>query len=43
MKKRRPNPMAKDLRQTKYRQRVVPDKKKPVPKRKLKHKGKNND
>jgi hypothetical protein len=36
MKKRRPNPMAKDLRQPKYRQRVVPDKKKPVPKRKLK-------
>jgi len=31
MKKRRPNPMAKDLRQPKYRQRVVPDKKKPVP------------
>ena len=43
MKKRRPNPMAKDLRQPKYRQRVVPDKKKHVPKRKLKHKGKNND
>ena len=43
MKKRRPNPIAKDLRQPKYRQRVVPDKKKPVPERKLKHKGKNND
>ena len=43
MKKRRPNPMAKDLRQPKYRQRVVPDKKKPVPERKSKHKGKNND
>src|SRR5210317_1308409 len=39
MKKRRPNPMAKDLRQPKYRQRVVPDKKKPIPKRKLKYKG----
>ena len=43
MKKRRPNPMAKDLRQPKYRQRVVPDKKKPVPNRKSKHKGKNNE
>jgi len=43
MKKRRPNPIAKDLRQPKYRQRVVPDKKKPVPNRKSKHKGKNND
>ena len=32
------NPMAKDLRQPKYKQRVVPDKKKPVSKRKEKHK-----
>ena len=38
MKKRRPNPMAKDLRQPKYRQRVVPDKKKPILNRKRKHK-----
>ena len=37
------NPMAKDLRQPKYKQRVIPDKKKPVPKRKEKHKGKDND
>ena len=31
--------MARDLRQPKYRQQVVPDKKKPKPKRKEKHKG----
>jgi len=36
------NPMAKDLRQPKYKQQVIPDKKKPVSKRKEKHKGKNN-
>jgi len=35
----RQNPMARDLRQPKYRQQVVPDKKKPKPKRKEKHKG----
>ena len=39
---KKPNPMAKDLRQPKYKQQVIPDKKKPVPKRKEKHKGKNN-
>ena len=33
------NPMAKDLRQPKYKQRVIPDKKKPKPVRKQKHKG----
>jgi hypothetical protein len=33
------NPMAKDLRQPKYKQRVIPDKKKPKPARKKKHKG----
>ena len=32
------NPMAKDLRQPKYRPQVIPDKKKPVPIRKKKHK-----
>ena len=37
---KKPNPMAKDLRQPKYKQQVIPDKKKPVPKRKEKHKGK---
>jgi hypothetical protein len=37
--KRKRNPMAKDLLQPKYRQRVVPDKKKPVLSRKKKHKG----
>jgi hypothetical protein len=37
------NPMAKDLRQPKYKQRVIPDKKKPISKRKEKHKGKKND
>ena len=31
--------MAKDLRQPKYKQRVIPDKKKPKPVRKEKHKG----
>jgi len=30
--------MAKDLRQPKYRPQVIPDKKKPVPIRKKKHK-----
>ena len=35
---KKPNPMAKDLRQSKYKQQVIPDKKKPVPKRKEKHK-----
>ena len=34
------NPMAKDLRHPKYKQQVIPNKKKPVPKRKEKHKGK---
>jgi len=33
------NPMARDLRQPKYKQQVIPDKKKPVSKRKEKHKG----
>ena len=33
------NPMAKDLRQPKYKQQVIPDKKKPKPVRKQKHKG----
>ena len=37
-KMRKPNPMAKDLRQKKYRPRVVPDKKKPTLHRKRKHK-----
>lgn len=32
------NPMAKDLRQPKYRSKVIPDKKKPKPYRKAKHK-----
>lgn len=32
--------MAKDLRQPKYKPRVVPDKKKPISHRKRKHKGK---
>ena len=35
---RKPNPMAKDLRQPKYGQKVIPDKKKPFI-RKQKHKG----
>ena len=33
------NPMAKEVRQPKYRQQVVPDKKKPKSQRKNKHKG----
>jgi hypothetical protein len=37
------NPMARDLRQPKYRQQIIPDKKKPKPKRKEKHKGDTND
>jgi hypothetical protein len=40
---RKSNPMAKDLRQPKYKQQVIPDKKKPVLKRKEKHKGKDNE
>mgnify|MGYP003331186764 FL=1 len=35
---KKPNPMAKDLRQPKYRSKVVPDKKKPKLYRKAKHK-----
>ena len=31
--------MAKDVRQPKYKQQIIPDKKKPVPIRKQKHKG----
>jgi hypothetical protein len=38
----RRNPMARDLRQPKYKTRVVPDKKKPRPVRKEKHKGKDS-
>jgi hypothetical protein len=34
--------MARDLRQPKYKPRVVPDKKKPKPIRKEKHKGKDS-
>ena len=37
---KKPNPMARDLRQPKYRLRIIPNKKKPVPVRKEKHKGK---
>jgi len=37
------NPMAKDLRQPKYKMQYIPNKKKPVPKRKLKHKGDQNE
>jgi ribosomal protein L44E len=37
------NPMAQDLRQPKYKQQVIPNKKKPVPKRKEKHKGKSDE
>ncbi len=33
------NPMAKDLRQSKYKPQSIPDKKKPKPVRKTKHKG----
>lgn len=36
------NPIAKDLRQPKYKQQVIPDKKKPKPVRKEKHKGDTN-
>lgn len=36
------NPMAKDLRQPKYKPQVIPDKKKPKPVRKEKHKGDTN-
>ena len=35
--------MAKEVRQSKYRQQVVPDKKKPKPQRKDKHKGVRHD
>ena len=35
--------MAKEVRQSKYRQQVVPDKKKPKPVRKEKHKGNTHD
>ena len=34
------NPMAKDLMHPKYKPRVIPDKKKPKPSRKAKHKSK---
>ena len=34
------NPMAKDLRQPKYKQRAIPDRKKGAVPRKKKHKGK---
>jgi hypothetical protein len=37
--KNKTNPMAKDLRQPKYKPQVIPDKKKPKPVRKEKHKG----
>tara|TARA_E500000305_G_scaffold100159_1_gene92866 strand:+ start:738 stop:881 length:144 start_codon:yes stop_codon:yes gene_type:complete len=37
------NPMAKDVRQPKYKQQVIPDKKKPKPVRKEKHKGDSYD
>ena len=33
------NPIAKDLRQPKYKPQSIPDKKKPKPVRKAKHKG----
>jgi len=35
---KKPNPMAKDLRQPKYKPQIIPDKKKPTI-RKEKHKG----
>ena len=41
-KTRRPNPMAKDLMNPKYRPKVVPDKKRPAI-RKKKHKGDKED
>jgi len=37
------NPIAKEVRQPKYRQQVIPDKKKPKPVRKDKHKGARHD
>ena len=37
------NPMANDVRQPKYRSQVIPDKKKPKPIRKQKHKGDRNE
>ena len=37
------NPIAKDLRQPKYKQQAIPDKKKPKPVRKKKHKGYKDD
>ncbi len=40
---RKPNPMAKDLMQPKYRLKTIPDKKKPKSKRKEKHKGNSYD
>ena len=40
--KNKQNPMAKDLRQPKYKPQVIPDKKKPKPLRKEKHKGDTN-
>ena len=40
--KNKTNPMAKDLRQPKYKPQVIPDKKKPKPVRKEKHKGETN-
>ena len=36
------NPMAKDLREPKYKPQSIPDKKKPKPIRKQKHKGDTN-
>ncbi len=39
MEKSRSNPIAKQLRQPKYKLKVIPDKKKPKPNRKRKHKG----
>jgi hypothetical protein len=39
---RRVNPVARALRQPKYKPRVVPDKKKPTSDRKRKHKGDND-
>tara|TARA_X000001316_G_C919569_1_gene33672 strand:- start:542 stop:688 length:147 start_codon:yes stop_codon:yes gene_type:complete len=40
--KNKTNPMAKDLRHPKYKPQVIPDKKKPKPIRKEKHKGDTN-
>jgi len=39
---KKPNPMAKDLRQPKYKPQAIPDKKKPTI-RKEKHKGEKDD